>query len=161
MAACRTADAASVDARAAYLAVVVLVHFPLSARRGVLGVEAGFGSEHFVSPLLLFNQGFVDHGNPARRIAVKLELGSIVVHSDVLVVEPGKRDALILVEFFRVGRKRQVLGFLCHCVEIWREIMCRKRVARQQGSDRIDRGFTDALKRKMTLRFNNSPQLPI
>ena len=130
MAACGTADAADGHARAAYLAVVRVVHLSLSAlrRTAPIVVGVGIGIGHHVSPLLLLDQGFVDHGNPAPQPVVELVLGAVVLHGDVLVVKLGIRDALILVELVGVGRKRPVLGLRCHGVGVvgveigvWRE----------------------------------------
>ena len=97
MAACGAALAA--DARAAYLAIV-RVHLPLSPLRSSLPVVFLIGIGHHVPLLLFFDQSLVDHGDPALEPFVEFELGAIVLHGDILVVELGIRDAFILVELF-------------------------------------------------------------
>lgn len=51
---------------------------------------------------------------PNFAVGVKLEFGSVVLDGQELVVQPGKRDAIVAIEVLDIrGKVRHAVGFLC------------------------------------------------
>ena len=106
--------AAGADAltSAAYLAVVRLVLLPLLALSEMCLVIIMGNS---VPTLIFLDQRLVQSRHPSFHIDVEFIFSSIVLDSDVFVVEFGERYSIITVKFLQVGREGPNLSLPRHC----------------------------------------------